>query len=209
MWCGFRCILIRMNEVTQILVQIENGEKAATERLLPLVYAELRKMASAKLALEKPGHTLQATALVHEAYLRLVGIPQEDRWDNRAHFFGAAAEAMRRVLVDSARQKRSAKRGGQYNRQDFEALQLAGPVREDRLLELDEALTKLERTDHRSAKVVKLRYFAGLTIPEVAGALGVSARTADSIWAYARSWLMEEMSDQDLPPEVNLEKMPP
>lgn len=198
-----------MNEVTQILVQFEKGDRAGYDQLLPLVYAELRKIATAKLALERPGHTLQATALVHEAYLRLVGTQQELRWDSRGHFFGAAAEAMRRVLVDNARQKRSAKRGGDYKRQDLSALQLAGPVRDDRLLELDEALVKLEASDKRSAEVVKLRFFAGLTIPEVANALGVSRRTADSIWVYARSWLMEEMADQDPPPENNLEKVPP
>lgn len=192
-----------MNEVTQILVQLENGDMAGYERLLPLVYAELRKMASAKIALERPGHTLQATALVHEAYLHLVGTQKEYCWESRGHFFGAAAEAMHRVLVDAARQKQCAKRGGHLRQQELDALQLAGPVREDRLLALDEALARLEETDKRSAEVVKLRFFAGFTIPEVAAALGVSSRTADSIWAYARSWLMEEMADQDLPPEKN------
>lgn len=200
-----------MSNVTKILAQIEQGESDAALQLLPLVYDELRKMASAKLATEKPGHTLQATALVHEAYLRLVGKAQNqtDQWDSRGHFFAAAAEAMRRVLVDSARRKQSAKRGGQYTRQDLDAAQLVGPVRDDRLLELDEALAKLEVTDQRSAEVVKLRYFAGLTIPEVAGVLGVSPRTADTIWAYARSWLMEEMADRDASPKKNSEKLPP
>ena len=198
-----------MTDVTRILSLIEQGECSATEQLLPLVYDELRRLAKAKLAFEKPGHTLQATALVHEAYLRLVGKERSEHWDNRGHFFAAAAEAMRRVLVDSARRKQSAKRGGQYARQDFDAVQLMGPVREERLLELDEALMKLEGTDQRSAEVVKLRYFAGLTIPEVAAVLGVSPRTADSIWAYARSWLMEEMSVQEAPGEKKSENLPP
>ncbi len=198
-----------MNRVTQILVQIENGDRSGFDQLLPLVYAELRKMASAKIATERPGHTLQATALVHEAYLRLVGTQKEYCWESRGHFFGAAAEAMRRVLVDAARQKKCAKRGGHLKRQELDAFQLAGPVREDRLLALDEALAKLEETDTRSAEVVKLRFFAGLTIPEVANALGISRRTADSIWAYARSWLMEEIADQDSPPENDLKKITP
>ena len=195
--------------VTRLLEEIAEGRSQAADELMPLVYTELRKLAMAKLAHEKPGQTLQATGLVHEAYLRLVDVEKVQHWNSRGHFFGAAAEAMRRVLVDNARQKRSAKRGGDYKRQDLSALQLAGPVRDDRLLELDEALVKLEASDKRSAEVVKLRFFAGLTIPEVANALGVSRRTADSIWAYARSWLMEEMADQDPPPENNLEKVPP
>ena len=145
-----------MTDITRILAEIEDGDSEASERLLPLVYNELRSLAAAKIAKEKPGQTLQATALVHEAYLRLVEDEKSDRWENQRHFFAAAAEAMRRVLIDNARRKKSAKAGGEYARRDLSSVQLAGPVREDRLLELDEALAKLEAEDERSAKVVKL-----------------------------------------------------
>jgi RNA polymerase sigma factor (TIGR02999 family) len=177
-----------MNEVTRILSAIEHGEPQAAGQLLPLVYDELRELASQKLAREKPGQTLQATALVHDAYLRLVG-QQDPGWDGRGHFFAAAAEAMRRILVENARRKQAAKAGGGRERLDLaEAEQaIAGPSLD--LLALDEALAALEDKDKRKAELIKLRYFAGLTIEQAAQALGISTSTADNDWAYARGWL--------------------
>jgi RNA polymerase sigma factor (TIGR02999 family) len=185
-----------MADVTQILSQIDSGDRSAAEQLLPLVYDELRKLAAAKLANEKPGHTLQATALVHEAYLRLLGPMGADQpWNSRGHFFGAAAEAMRRILIDGVRRKASAKHGGTLQRVDFEELQLAVPDRGLDLLALDEALDQLASRDTRKAELVKLRFFAGLSISQAANALGISESTADADWAYAKAWLRLQMAD--------------
>jgi RNA polymerase sigma factor (TIGR02999 family) len=182
-----------MNDVTQILTAIEQGDPHAAATLLPLVYDELRRLAAQRLAQEKPGQTLQATALVHEAYLRLVGRGDDQPWSSRGHFFAAAAEAMRRILVENARRKQSLKRGGDLTRQDVEGNQLmAAEPRED-LLALDEALNKLAAVSRPAADVVQLRYFAGLTLPETADALGISARSAGRLWAYARAWLRREI----------------
>jgi RNA polymerase sigma factor (TIGR02999 family) len=182
-----------MSDVTRILSQIESGDPSAAEQLLPLVYEELRRVAAVKLAQEKPGQTLQATALVHDAYLRLVDVNDAQRWDSRGHFFAAAAEAMRRILVDQARRRQSAKRGGKLVRESLDEAVLVVPEAPAELIALDEALSRLETVDPRGAKLVKLRYFAGLTIPEAAVTLGVSSRTADDIWAYARAWLFQEL----------------
>jgi RNA polymerase sigma factor (TIGR02999 family) len=182
-----------MNEVTQILSAIEQGDLHAASQLLPLVYDELRKLAAAKLAQEKPGQTLQPTALVHEAYLRLVGVAQTQDWDNRRHFFAAAAEAMRRILVEKARRKQSARRGGDMTRQDLDALEIALPEIPEDVLALDEALNKLAATDKTAAELVHLRFFAGLPLAEAAQHLGVSPRTVDRLWAYARAWLHQEL----------------
>jgi len=190
-----------MSKVTQILSAIEHGDPHAAEDLLPLVYAELRKLAALGLAAEKPGQTLQATALVHEAYLRLVlggdaSTPRGQHWNSRGHFFAAAAEAMRRILVEEARRKRRPKHGGDRRRVDFEqALSIADTP--DDILALDEALTRLEAVDAVGAKVVKLRYFAGLTMPETAEHLGIPLRTAERNWTYARTWLHRELSAAD------------
>jgi RNA polymerase sigma factor (TIGR02999 family) len=178
-----------MADVTMILSRIENGDPDAAEQLLPLVYAELRKLAAARLANEKPGQTLQATALVHDAYIRLVDVEQAQQWDSRGHFFAAAAEAMRRILVDNALRKKSLKRGGDRLRLDIADVEPAvSPPRED-LLALNEALDKLAETQLQTAELVKLRYFAGLTNRQAAELLGISPRKADSLWAYARVWL--------------------
>jgi RNA polymerase sigma factor (TIGR02999 family) len=185
-----------MSEVTRILSAIEQGDPKASEQLLPLVYEELRQLAAWKLARESPGQTLQATALVHEAYLRLVGSPSDSpapSWNSRGHFFGAAAEAMRRVLVERARHKRAQKAGGEWHRRDLADIEPAIVEPGVDLLALHEALDKLEAADKRKAEVVKLRFFVGLTIEEVAQALGISTTTADNDWAYARCWLRLEM----------------
>jgi RNA polymerase sigma factor (TIGR02999 family) len=186
------------SDVTRILSAIERGERNAAAQLLPLVYEELRKLAAHRLAREKPGQTLQATALVHEAYLRLLdrgGKPQP--WNGRGHFFAAAAEAMRRILVENARRKRSLKGGGGIQRADLEGMELPadGPIPSTALdlLALDEALTRLERNEPRKAEVVKLRFFAGLTNDQAAEALGVSSATAENDWAYARAWLLLQL----------------
>jgi RNA polymerase sigma factor (TIGR02999 family) len=183
-----------MSAVTRILSAIEGGDPSAAVQLLPLVYDELRKLAAAKLAQEKPGQTLQATALVHEAYLRLVVEPRD--WNGRGHFFAAAAEAMRRILVDQARHKKSAKVGGNRQRVRLEGDQLATPSRDIDLIALDEALDRLASHDNRKAELVKLRFFAGMTIREAAAALGIAESTADADWAYAKSWLRVELSDE-------------
>jgi RNA polymerase sigma factor (TIGR02999 family) len=183
-----------MNEVTRILSAIEAGEPHAAADLLPLVYDELRRLAAAQLASEKPGQTLDATALVHEAYLRLVGPADDQRWQNRGHFFAAAAEAMRRILVENARRKLRKKRGGERVRVDLDAVAPAAPSLDDNLLDLDDALTRLAEADPAAAELVKLRYFAGLSIPQAAEALGVGARSADRLWAYARAWLRDALS---------------
>jgi RNA polymerase sigma factor (TIGR02999 family) len=181
-----------MSEVTRILTDIEQGNPHAVEQLLPLVYAELRKLAAQKLSQEKPGLTLQPTALVHEAYLRLV--PSEPEaparaWNSRGHFFAAAAEAMRRILVEQARKRARFKRGGDRQRLDLDALQLSVPEVADELLALDEALTELAHKHPDKAELVKLRYFAGLTVDEAAHSLGISPSTADRHWTFARAWL--------------------
>jgi RNA polymerase sigma factor (TIGR02999 family) len=184
-----------MSDVTRILSAIEQGDPQASEQLLPLVYEELRKLAAQRLAKEAPGQTLQATALVHEAYLRLVGESEEQHWNSRGHFFAAAAEAMRRILVEQARHKRSAKGGGKLQRVELNDEQLAASSRNVDLLALDEALNKLAGHDNRKSELVKLRYFAGLTISQAAAALGIAESTADADWAYAKSWLRLELAD--------------
>jgi RNA polymerase sigma factor (TIGR02999 family) len=182
-----------MTDVTRILSAIEQGDPHAAEQLLPLVYNELRKLAAQKLAQEKPGQTLEATALVHEAYLRMVGAAEDRPWDSRGHFFAAAAEAMRRILVESARRKQSLKRGGGRARAELDEQQISAPEIQEDVLALDQALIKLATTDRQAAELVQLRYFAGLTLPEAAEALGVSPSTASRLWTYARAWLRQEI----------------
>ena len=181
-----------MSEVTRILSAIQEGDPHAAEQLLPLVYDELRKLAGQRLAQEKPGQTLQATALVHEAYLRLVG---DQHFDNRGHFFAAAAEAMRRILVDNARRKRGLKHGGDRHRQPLHPDAIAAPEAADDLLALDEALTRLASTEPKVAELVTLRYFAGLTIPQAAAQLQISPRTADAWWSYAKAWFQAALQE--------------
>ena len=178
-----------MADVTQILNDIEQGDPHAAEQLLPLVYDELRRLAAQKLAREELGQTLQATALVHEAYLRLVDVEKARQWNGRGHFFAAAAEAMRHILVDRARRKRSRKRGGDRARVAFDEARLATPEDAEEVLAVHEALAGLAAADAQAAELVKLRYFAGLSIPEAAEALNISPRSADRLWAYARAWL--------------------
>ena len=185
--------LAGMSDVTRILSAIEQGDSQAAEQLLPLVYDELRKLAARRLAQEKPGQTLQATALVHEAYLHLVGAAVQSSWQGRGHFFAAAAEAMRRILIDGARRKHRPKHGGDRHRVDLDDAGDAVAPPADDLLALDQALEKLSSEDRVSADLVKLRYFAGLSIDETAAVLGMSPRTADRRWAYARAWLRQEM----------------
>jgi RNA polymerase sigma factor (TIGR02999 family) len=184
-----------MTSVTQILSQIESGDPNAAEQLLPLVYDELRKLAAARMGHEKPGQTLQATALVHDAYVRLVDVKQVQHWDSRGHFFAAAAEAMRRILVERARQKNTRKRGGDARRIDFEQLSLAVDDPSCELLALDDALGELERNDPQAAQLVKLRFFAGLTHQQAADALGITRRSADRLWTLARAWLYQRIGD--------------
>ena len=183
-----------MSEVTRILSAVARGDPQAASQLLPLVYGELRQLAAHRLAHQTPGQTLQPTALVHEAYLRLVSDPEGQDWDSRGHFFAAAAEAMRRILVEDARRKGRVKHGGGLTRRDLDAAeQVTVPEVAEDLLALDEALTKLASADPKAAQLVQLRYFAGLSIPEAAQALGVSPRSADRLWAYARAWLLREV----------------
>lgn len=211
-WCElFRAaasILKAMSEVTRILSAVEQGDPHAAERLLPLVYDELRKLAAARMAEEKPGQTLQPTALVHEAYVRLVGGEQPKGWDGRGHFFAAAAEAMRRILVDSARRKRRPKHGGGLVRHDLDDVGPAAPELGEDLLALDEALARLAETDPSKAELVKLRHFAGLTVGQAAQALGISPATADRHWAYARAWLHAHITRDD-PPATDAVPGPP
>jgi RNA polymerase sigma factor (TIGR02999 family) len=191
-----------MTEVTRILSAIEQGDPRATEQLLPLVYDELRKLAAAKLAQEKPGQTLEATALVHEAYVRLVGTPSEDaarEWEGRAHFFAAAAEAMRRILVEKARRKRRPKHGGGLARVDLELANIASPIPDEDLLALDEAMTRLAAKDPLRARLVQLRFYGGLSNEEAAEILGISGVTAKRYWRYARAWLHREVGKGDDP----------
>jgi RNA polymerase sigma factor (TIGR02999 family) len=186
-----------MPEVTELLDAVEAGDPLAAEQLLPLVYDELRRLAAARLAGEAPGHTLGPTALVHEAYIRLVGGQPETGYANRRHFFAAAAEAMRRILVESARRKRALKRGGAAVRADVDADLLAAPEPREDLVALDEALDRFAEADPLKAELVKLRYFAGMTSAEAAQTLGISVATAERYWAYARAWLYRRVADRD------------
>jgi RNA polymerase sigma factor (TIGR02999 family) len=196
-----------MSDVTHILSAIEHGDPTAAERLLPLVYDELRKLAAHRLAQEKPGQTLQATALVHEVYLRLVGGDAADGWKSRGHFFGAAAEAMRRILVENARRKRAAKRNGNRRRVSLEGLDVADTAAPEQLLALDEALSRLAEEDPRKAELVKLRFYAGLSIAAAAEALDISPATAKRWWTFAKIWLLQEVEgsqagDDEPPAEI-------
>jgi RNA polymerase sigma factor (TIGR02999 family) len=184
-----------MHEITEVLNAIDRANTKAAGQLLPLVYEELRKLAASKLADEQPGQTLEPTALVHEAYLRVVGVADEARWENRGHFFAAAAEAMRRILIDIARRKRTPKHGGDRAREPLD--DIVAPEKCDELIALDDALMRLAAQDSEKAKLVELRYFAGLTGEEAAKVLGISLATADRYWAYARSWLQREIRDED------------
>ena len=193
-----------MSDVTHILSAIEQGDPHAAEQLLPLVYDELRKLAAGRMANEGPGQTIQATALVHEADLRLVAspgtpgsAPREQHWDSRGHFFAAAAEAMRRILVDKARKKRRLKRGNNRQRVDLDEVEITIESPVDDVLALDEALSKLAEQHPERAELVKLRYFAGLTVDEAANALGISPSTVDRQWTYARAWLYRELALED------------
>lgn len=186
-----------MSDVTRILSKIESGDQQASEELLPLVYQELRKLAAAKLSNEAPGKSLQPTMLVHEAYLRLIDVDQPQEWNGRGHFFAAAAEAMRRILVDNARAKRAQKRGGQMQRVDLDPDLVTGDQSGADLVALDEVLSRLEAQWPEKAQLVKLRYFAGLTIPEASQALKISTATAERHWRFAKAWLLSQLSDSD------------
>ena len=182
-----------MSDVSTLLDAVRSGDAGAPTELLPLVYDELRRLAAQRLSHESPGQTLQPTALVHEAYLRLVGDSGGSQWENRGHFFAAAAEAMRRILVENARRKHSLKRGGALIRHKLDEAELLAPEPREDLLALDEALTRLAATDRAAAELVQLRYFGGLSIPEAAQVLGISPRTADRLWTYARAWLHQHV----------------
>jgi RNA polymerase sigma factor (TIGR02999 family) len=186
-----------MTDVTRILNAMEQGDPTASEKLLPIVYEELQKLARARLSKEKPGQTIQPTMLVHEAYLRLVDIDQAQKWNNRGHFFGAAAEAMRRILVENARRKQSLKRGGHARHLELDPALAAieNPIED--LLDLDQAMTRLEQEWPKNAQLVKLRYFAGLTIPEASKAMGISTATAERYWRFARAWLHSQLKSDD------------
>ena len=186
-----------MTDVTQILSRIEQGDAGAAEELLPLVYDELRKLAAARLALEKPGQTLQATALVHEVYLRVVGAEKAGQWNSRGHFFGAAAEAMRRILIDNARRKKRQKHGGQLQRVALDEFNVSMDSSPDELLHLNETLEELAKSDAQTAELVKLHCFAGLSIEQAAEILEISPRTAFRNWAYARAWLFRGIESGD------------
>ena len=190
-----------MNDVTQLLAAVDQGDPRAAEKLLPLVYAELRKLAAVRLAHEKPGQTLQATALVHEAYLRLVGTQESEvrgqdseKWSGRGHFFAAAAEAMRRILVERARRKERVRHGGELQRKDAAEAELVADQRLAEILKVDAALDELAEQDPRAAELVKLRFFVGMTMAEAAAALGVSTKTLERTWVYAKAWLREALS---------------
>jgi RNA polymerase sigma factor (TIGR02999 family) len=182
-----------MSEVSQILCALADGDAQAADRLLPLVYEELRRLAAQKLAHEKPGQTLQATALVHEAYLRLVGTDDATHWQTRGHFFAAAAEAMRRILINRARDKGRLKRGGERQRLDLDAVDVADTASEEVTLAVDEAIERLEQQNKPCADLVKLRFFAGLTMEQAAAALGIAPRTAHRYWTFARAWLYDAL----------------
>ncbi|MFT7633169.1 MAG: RNA polymerase sigma factor (TIGR02999 family) [Mariniblastus sp.] len=193
-------IIVCMSDLTRILNQIENGDPAAVEQLLPLVYEELRFLARQRLNNEKPGQTLQPTALVHEAFIRLVQNESQASWDSEGHFFAAAAEAMRRILIDIARKKKSVKHGGNHNRVSLAWHEpTGGSVSNVEVCELDQALTKLESIEPRKAKLVNLRFFGGLNQKEAANVLGISTSTADTDWAYAKAWLKVELADGEVP----------
>jgi RNA polymerase sigma factor (TIGR02999 family) len=187
--------MFSMTDVTRILNAIEQGDPSASDKLLPLVYEELRVLARQRLANEKPGQTLQATALVHEAYLRLVGKDNDQSWDNRGHFFAAAAEAMRRVLIKRAEEKSAQKRGGDRKRIDLDSVTAALDTPAAELLELSDALNALDEVDLEAAKLIKLRFFAGLSLKEAASSLGMPVRTADRRWAYGRAWLHKRLTN--------------
>jgi len=187
-----------VSEVTQILEAIQRGDANAEDELLPLVYDELRRVAAGKMAHEAPGHTLQPTALVHEAWLRLVE-GQDQKWSGRAHFFAAAAEAMRRILIDNARRKHARRHGGGQQRLDIQEIEIAAGMKDDELLAVNEALEKFAAQDKEKAELVKLRYFAGLTIKETSNVLNISVPTAKRWWSYARAWLYEEIRSQETP----------
>jgi RNA polymerase sigma factor (TIGR02999 family) len=191
-----------MSEVTRILAAIEQGDPHAAEHLLPLVYDELQKLAAQKLAQERPGQTLDATALVHEVYIRLVDVDEAQRWNSRGHFFAAAAQAMRRILVESSRRKRSLKCGGGRQRLNLDEAISCAPESPDDLLSLDEALTKLASEDPVKAQLVQLRYFAGLAVQEAADVLGISRATADRYWAYAKVWLYCQITSEEKPADL-------
>jgi RNA polymerase sigma factor (TIGR02999 family) len=193
----FRLPLAFVEDISYLLNAMEHGDPGAASQLLPLVYEELRRLAAQRLAQEKPGQTLEATALVHEAYLRLLGPDAQQHWNGRAHFFGAAAQAMRRILVENARRKQSLKHGGDRDRQGLQGADLIGPEPREDLLALDEALTKLAAGNSQAAELVQLRYFAGFSLPEAAEMLGISSRTAGRVWAYARAWLRREMEGSE------------
>lgn len=182
-----------MSDVTRILKSIEDGDPKAAEELLPLVYDELRNLAAAKMANEKAGQTLSATSLVHDAYVRLVDVEESQHWNNRGHFFAAAAEAMRRILIEQARRKQSERHGGTMQRHPLSAVEITASQPHADILALDEALQRFAKIEPAAAELVKLRYFAGLTIPDAAEAVGVSKTTADRYWAYARAWLHAEL----------------
>ena len=186
-----------MSDVTRILLAVESGDEDASDKLLPLVYQELRKLAAAKLSKEKPGQTLQPTMLVHEAYVRLVDVDEPQQWNGRGHFFGAAAEAMRRIIVENARQKQSQRRGGDRARVDLDAVHPAAEIRDGELLALDEALGRLEDRWPDKAQLVKLRYFAGMTILEAAAALGISHATAERYWTFSKAWLHAQLTNSE------------
>jgi len=183
-----------MTDITQIILAVKRGDPSAAEQLLPLVYEELRKLAAARLANERPGQTLQATALVHDAYLRLAGGNVEQHWENRGHFFAAAAEAMRRILVENARRKNRIKHGGQMSRRDLDDAEIVAPEIHEDLISLDVALDRLKAVDPQSVELIHLRYFAGLSNAEAAKLLDISPRTADRMWAFARAWLHQEIA---------------
>jgi RNA polymerase sigma factor (TIGR02999 family) len=185
-----------MTDVTQILSQIEQGDPSAAEQLLPLMYDELRKLAAARLRNEKPGQTLQATALVHEAYVRLVSADESQHWDGRSHFFAAAAESMRRILINRARDKHRLKRGGDRQRVDLDEISLALDTPDEELIALDEAMQGLAEDDPVGARLVELKFFAGLNLRQAAETLGVPRRTADRHWAYARAWLYDRLGGE-------------
>ncbi|MCI0539780.1 MAG: sigma-70 family RNA polymerase sigma factor [Verrucomicrobiales bacterium] len=185
-----------MSDVTRILDRVQQGDAKASEELLPLIYDELRKLAAHKMAHEAPGQTLQPTALVHEAWLRLVNQPQPQTWEHRGHFFAAAAEAMRRILVENARRKSRQKRGGQWERVNLEDVQLAAESDPETLLSIDEALENLAREFPEKAELVKVRFFAGLSLPEAARVLRISNATAKRHWAFARAWLYEQLAEK-------------
>src|SRR5207253_4781438 len=195
-----------MTDVTRILAAIDQGDPHAAEQLLPLVYEELRKLAAQKMAQEVAGQTLQATALVHEAYLRLVDADKVQHWNSRGHFYAAAAEAMRRILVEHARRKGSLKRGGGRQREELDEKNVVAPQAPGELLALDDALSQLAVTDAQAAELVKLRYFAGLTVKQAAESLGISPRAADFLWAFARAWLLRKIEGEG--PEATREAWP-